>query len=206
MLYHVAGGPALKFSSKPAGTLLYHNTMIAEDLNRDPYSNAHFRNNLFLGTDSAGRGIVSFPNTTSYSTYDYDGFRPNRNAADQYLWFSPAKGELRDFSFTAQNRRSFKTIAEFAEGTGQETHGIEVDYDIFENLRPPKPNKPHAVYRTAGLNFRLRPGSKAVDAGVRLPNINDNFTGKAPDLGALELRKPEPVYGPRTAFPQPVYR
>ena len=122
-------------------------------------------NNLFLGTDSGTRGIVVFPNQTSYSSYDYDGFRANRGAADQFLWFSPAQGQLRDFSFAAQNRRSFKTLADMAEATGQESHGIEVDYDIFENLRPPEANKPHAVYRAADLNFRLRPGSKAVDAG-----------------------------------------
>lgn len=206
VLYNVANGTALKFMAKPAGLVLYHNTIISENRNRDPYSNAHFRNNLFLGTDSARRGIAVFPNMTSYSSYDYDGFRPNRGAADQYLWFSPGEEELRDFSFTAQNRQSFKTVGELAEATGQESHGIEVDYDIFENLRPPEPDKPHAVYRTADLNFRLSPGGKAVDAGVVLPNINNAFTGEAPDLGAYELGKPEPVYGPRRDFGQPTYR
>jgi hypothetical protein len=32
-----------------------------------------------------------------------------------------------------------------------------------------------------------------------LPNINDGYSGKAPDLGALEIGSPEVVYGPRTA-------
>jgi hypothetical protein len=36
-----------------------------------------------------------------------------------------------------------------------------------------------------------------VDAGVRLPNVNDGFTGKAPDLGAYEVGEPVPHYGPR---------
>jgi hypothetical protein len=30
-----------------------------------------------------------------------------------------------------------------------------------------------------------------------LPNVNDGFSGKAPDLGALELGQQLPVYGPR---------
>jgi hypothetical protein len=30
------------------------------------------------------------------------------------------------------------------------------------------------------------------------PNINDGFSGRAPDLGACELDAPEVVYGPRT--------
>jgi len=28
--------------------------------------------------------------------------------------------------------------------------------------------------------------------------VNDDLTGKAPDLGALEVGKPLPIYGPRT--------
>ena len=81
--------------------------------------------------------------------------------------------------------------------TGQEKHGLEVDYDIFENLRAPDADKPHAVYHAKDLNFALKAGGKAVDTGVLLPNVNDNFTGKAPDLGAYELGRPIPVYGPR---------
>ncbi|MEJ2169936.1 MAG: hypothetical protein P8X90_30910, partial [Desulfobacterales bacterium] len=46
-------------------------------------------------------------------------------------------------------------------------------------------------------NFRLKPQAAAVNAGCLLPNINDDFTGKAPDLGALESGQPVPVYGPR---------
>ena len=61
----------------------------------------------------------------------------------------------------------------------------------------PDPERPHAVYQAEGFDFRLKPGSRAVDAGCRLPNINDGYTGKAPDLGAYELGKPLPVYGPR---------
>jgi hypothetical protein len=38
----------------------------------------------------------------------------------------------------------------------------------------------------------------AVDAGIRLPNVNDRYTGKAPDLGCYELGEPPPHYGPRT--------
>jgi hypothetical protein len=102
--------------------------------------------------------------------------------------------------------QAFKSLAEFTKATGQEAHGIEVDYDIFENLRPPDPAKPSAIYRAADLNFKLRPGSKAVDAGVRLPNINDDFGGRAPDLGAYELGQPVPVYGPRWWSNGPFYQ
>ena len=50
-------------------------------------------------------------------------------------------------------------------------------------------------------DLTLRPGSKAVDAGVALPGINDGFTGKAHDLGCYEAGKPVPAYGPRPVKP-----
>lgn len=36
------------------------------------------------------------------------------------------------------------------------------------------------------LNYTPAQNSPAVDAGLRLPNFNDGFTGKSPDLGAIE--------------------
>jgi hypothetical protein len=199
VLYQIPNGVAFKFMAKPAGLYVYHNTVIAESRNRETFSNAHFRNNLILGTESQGRGTMIFPSATAYSTYDYDGFRPNRNGGDPYTWIAPEKGLLRNYEARAGSiTQTFKTLAELAAATGQESHGIEVDYDVFENLRPPDPAKPRAVYFGRDLDFRLKPGGKAVDAGVRLPNVNDDFTGKAPDLGAYEVGKPAPVYGPRT--------
>lgn len=47
------------------------------------------------------------------------------------------------------------------------------------------------------LNFCLRLESKAVEAGVSIPTVNENFTGRAPDLGAPEVGQAEPHYGPR---------
>ena len=54
-----------------------------------------------------------------------------------------------------------------------------------------------AVYDADDLDFRLRPGSAAVDRGTVLPTVTDGFTGGAPDLGALEVGVPAPHYGPR---------
>jgi hypothetical protein len=205
LLYQVPAGGAFKFGAAPAGILVYHNTLIGEQTARDPYSNAHFRNNLFLGRDTPNRGIMTWANATENYSSDYNGFRPNRNVSRQYNWLAPAPGK------TAQGAkesdwRSFPTLAEFQKGAGQEAHGIEVDYDIFENLAPPDPARRHHVYHSMDLNFRLKVNSKAVDAGQVLPTINDGFTGKAPDLGALELNQTEPYYGPRWITWKPFYR
>jgi len=36
-----------------------------------------------------------------------------------------------------------------------------------------------------------------VDSGVFIPNVNDGFSQKAPDLGALEVGSPTVIYGVR---------
>jgi hypothetical protein len=36
-----------------------------------------------------------------------------------------------------------------------------------------------------------------LDKGLGLPNVNDGFTGAAPDMGALERETEPPVWGPR---------
>ena len=100
----------------------------------------------------------------------------------------------------------FETLADFSKATGQEIHGIEIDYDIFEKLAKPNANEKYAVHHAMDLNFRLKPKSKAVDAGVVIPTINDDFVGRAPDLGALEVGAPETKYGPRWLTWQPFYR
>ena len=198
---------ALKFNN-PAGVFVYHNTIIAENRTAQQVSNARFANNLFLGTDSTG-GITVLGGPTAYSTYDYDGFRPNRGVEMNYSWLGPRPGMQVDYDRPANQAQRFKTLAELSAATGQETHGIEVDYDIFESLRPPATpdsSKPGMPYEAVDLNFMLKAGGKAIDAGVRLPNVNDGFAGRAPDLGAYEVGQPAPVYGPRTLKGPPFYR
>jgi hypothetical protein len=204
VLYNVRG-VAFKFTARPAGLLVYQNTIIAEHSMRDPHGNTHFRNNLILGTDAQGRGIATFANATPYSSYDYDGYRPNRAARGQYSWLAPQPGALL-YEPRQTDWKTFATLAEMRAATGQEEHGIEVDYDIFQTVQPPDPTQRYAVYHMSDFDFHLKPDSKAVDAGVLLPTINDDFKGRAPDLGAYEVGGTEPVYGPRDLKQKPFYR
>lgn len=205
ILYNVPAGVAFKFSAKPAGLFVYHNTLIGEQTVRDPYSNAHWRNNLFLGRDTPNRGIMTWANATSAFSTDYNGYRPNRGVATQFAWLAPAAGGTA-YEPKAEEWKTFSSLAAFREATGQEKHGIEVDFDIFERISPPDPAQRHAVYHSTDLDFRLKPGSKAVDAGVAIPTVNDGYTGKAPDLGALESGQPVPKWGPRWLNWAPFYR
>lgn len=205
LLYHVGNGSAFKLSAIPAGLLIYHNTMINEQTAGGPYSNAHWRNNLFIGRGTPNRGVMTWGNATGNYSSDYNGFRPNPGVKEQYRWLAPKSGET-TYEPTDADWRSFATLAELREATGQEIHGVELDLDIFENLAPPDLAKRHHVYHAMDLNFRLKAGSKAVDAGTPQPTVNDGFTGRAPDLGALERGQPEPHYGPRWVTWAPFYR
>ncbi|HZO52684.1 MAG TPA: hypothetical protein VFB63_08205, partial [Bryobacteraceae bacterium] len=150
LLYHVPGGSPFKLSAVPAGILAYHNTMIGEQTARSPYSNGHFRNNLFLGRDTPNRSVMTWANVTGAYSSDYNGFRPNRSAREQYMWLAPAPGKTA-YEPKDSDWRSFATLAEFQKGTGQEAHGIEVDYDIFENLAPPDPARRYHIYHSMDL-------------------------------------------------------
>lgn len=207
VIYHVPTGCALKFMSKPTGIYVLHNTFISENTNPQTFSNAHFRNNLFLGTDTPERPVAVFPNATAYSTSDYNGYRPNSGEVN-YKWVSPPSGELRDYSLsTSEDGKNYNSLKAFSAACGLEKNGLEIDFEIFEDLHAPDPEKPHFVYHATDLNFRLNSKGKAVDRGVKLPNINDGYKGKAPDLGALEAGTPEPVYGPRGEnYNRPFYR
>jgi hypothetical protein len=76
-------------------------------------------------------------------------------------------------------------------------HSVLIDYNVFEKASAPDRSDPRRLYKPADFDFRLRGGSPPIDAGVRLPNINDDFTGQAADLGAYESGRPLPHYGPR---------
>jgi hypothetical protein len=205
ILYHVPSGVAFKFSAKPAGLFVWHNTIIGEHLLGDPSANMHFRNNLFLGRDTPGRGILTLANSTAHNTTDYNGYRPNKDVKDQYRYFKPKSGP-NVYEAPREAWQSFATLKDFQAATGQETHSIEVDFDIFEKLSPPDPAKRYAVYHAMDLNFKLNPNGKAVDAAVKIPGVNEDFAGRAPDLGALESGKPLPHWGPRWLTWQPFYR
>ncbi|MFC1762316.1 hypothetical protein ACFL6U_09575 [Planctomycetota bacterium] len=209
---------ALKFSVRPAGLIVYNNTICAESI-LNMISNAHFRNNLFLG-QRPNQTTLSSISYTSYTSYDYNGYRNKPDADPLFVWWQPTN-KLRDYTFAYQQDRpdkihweiyhsgapegtpgnamqTFDSLAAFSDATGQERHGIMLDYDVFERVTVPDHEHPERVYQREDLDFRLRAGSAAVDAGCALPNVTDGFIGDAPDLGAWERGKPVPVYGPRT--------
>ncbi len=222
--YHAPGG-STRMTNGAAGVLFYNNSILTETA-AGSSANSHWRNNLMLGENSAP-AIFSVNTNTNYSSSDYNGFRVNPGAEFSFQWNSPPSNVLADYSglllavrspgsgsgarpgsggrggFRANptlETRRFKSLSGYSRSTGQDQHSIEVDYDIFVNVKrldAQDLQKVQALYNAEDFDFRLNSGSTPIDRGVVLPNITDEFTGKAPDLGALELGKPIPHYGPR---------
>lgn len=168
---------SFKWNNQAAGPIAYHNTVISgrTAFTSPLWSNGHLRNNLILGNGSM---ISSGTFTPELSTLDYNGYRGNG-----IRW-------TRD----RDAPRTYADLAEFSAATGHERHGLVVDFDAFIRAAPVQLG---TTYASKDFDLRLQPGSKPIDAGTRLPNVNDGFTGAAPDLGAFELGRPLPHYGPR---------
>ncbi|MGC2331025.1 MAG: hypothetical protein WA581_06210 [Candidatus Acidiferrales bacterium] len=197
LMYDTTTGGPLKLIDTPAGVLVYQNTFVGEGRLMGPASNIHFLNNLILG-DGWADPVLNLRAFTNYSSSDYNGFRPNPNVENAFEWDSPPFEVAADYQAAALVTRHFKSLDEYRQATGQERHSVLVDYDVFMHVTMPDKSDPQRLYNPEDFDFRLKPGSPAVDAGALLPTINDDFTGRAPDLGAYELDRPLPHYGPRT--------
>ena len=205
--YHAPGG-STRMTNGAAGVLFYNNTILTET-SAGSSANVHWRNNLMLGENSAP-AIFSVNTNTNYSSSDYNGFRVNPGAAVLVpVEFAALehRGGLQRFArgggpwgSNSLETRQFATLAEYSGATHQDEHSVNVDYDIFVHV--PKLDAKdlktvQRLYRAEDFDFRLKPGSAAVDRGVVLHNVTDGFTGAAPDLGALEIGQVQPHYGPR---------
>ena len=223
--YHLPGG-STRLTGGSAGVVFYNNTILSETQAAGT-SNAHWRNNLILGENSSPTlfSVNTFTNYTSsdYNGFRPNpgaavSFQWNSPAADQRADFSglaaaaasagrggppPVAGRGGGAAGGAASRleqRPFATLLEYSKATGQDAHSVLVDYDIFVNvprLDAQDVKTVQKVYKAEAFDFRLRAGSAAVDRGTPLPNVTDAFSGKAPDLGALELEQAAPHYGPR---------
>jgi hypothetical protein len=199
--YHLPAG-STRLTNGAAGVLFYNNTILSETFAAGT-SNTHWRNNLILGEDALP-AIFNVTTFTQYTSSDYNGFRPNPGVAASFRWSAPPAGVVADYNrlghMAELQAREFATLEEFARATGQDRNSVLVDYDVFANV--PKLDAQDAenvqkLYDANALDFRLRPGSAAVDRGTPLATVTDGFDGSAPDLGALELGQRAPFYGPR---------
>lgn len=188
-------GTSMKYTVRPSGIYTLHNTFVS-NVGIVSFSNGHFKNNLFIAPDDA-RPVFSATTLTRYTTIDYNGYRiGNKNKINIRLRY-PMHDSLNNCDESELKWNEFKSLTEYAASTGQESHGKELDETIFNHVTLPDAKNKGKVYQLAGYDFRLKPDSKAIDGGCKLPNINDDYQGRGPDLGALEYGGMVYRYGPR---------
>ena len=140
------------------------------------------KNNIWISLDddyvwvhTSGNSIGSGWRTS----LDYDGFDWG-NSAHAFKW--------------GDNDR-YVTLEDFQDATGLQLNGIQINKETcFETFDVPA-NPPISM---PFQHMTLKSSCNGVDAGILLPNINDQFSGGAPDLGPFERGAPLPHYGPRT--------
>jgi hypothetical protein len=211
IIYHAPGGSTRTSNGAP-GMIFLNNTILSETSIRTT-SNSHWMNNLMLG-ENAQPAIFAVNTYTNYTSSDYNGFRVNPGAAVSFEWSSPPWGTAQDFRDllaaadgvqTPPDKylvtRRYATLAQYSAETHQDSHSVLLDYDVFEHVPMLNAKDRSTVQKlqdAKDLDFRLKPGSAAVDKGAVIANVTDGYSGNAPDLGALELGQPLPHYGPRS--------
>jgi len=179
---------AFKLHNRTMGVVLLHNTSVKAGspwVLHTPEQVTHVvsRNNLFVGTE-APYGMEFSPPMVACD-FDYDGF-----AGGPFARFARWHGN------------TYQTWEEFRRESGIEAHGVLLGVSPFgEAVRTPQDHREQ--FSLAANDLRLRAGTSALDAGLRLPNINDACRGEAPDLGAYEQGSPLPHYGPRGEWAAP---
>ncbi len=180
---------AYKLNNDPNGFFIYHNTS-ARTLGTGNWGawawtslgytqsggypayagNFEMKNNILVGL--SGPAFV----TTDLirADIDYNGWSPD--------------GPFRFFDATGNDLEELRSASPF------EANGRILDDQTFAT-----PLVLPASYTAfwSGTDVTLGDASLAVDAGTVLPNINDGYSGSAPDLGALERGRPPPAYGAR---------
>jgi hypothetical protein len=164
----------------PNGVLVLQNTFVSPGPALQMGSTAtshHFvvANNLFVGTTPPGPRVVDWVGPIDDGSFDHDGWFPDGT-----------------FAFRAVG--TWTSFAAMQAAGVFETHGVLLAPGIFASgLVAP------STYTVAlpPPDATLASGSNAVDAAAVLPNVDDGFTGTAPDLGALERGCPSPLYGVR---------
>ena len=168
----------------PSGMILWHNSFVSSELHAvfmATPATSHFftlQNNIFVGPARPRRGrTVSWEAPINSGRIDYNGYFPDGD----FVW---------QFNTGTVFYRNFADM----QSDGMELNGVLLDADTFVSgltgLRD---------YREelAPQDLSLNAGAKAIDRALMLANINDGFTGDAPDLGALESGCPLPLYGVR---------
>jgi hypothetical protein len=184
VIYNTAETP-FKLKNDPTGIYIFHNTAIRGGWAWRAYSSANIignlkmYNNVMVGTGveagALGTMVVDMTSKIPLGEIDYNGWSYDGGFKfDNKFWA--------DFNAVKNN-------------SPYENSGVLLSSLLFANTVP-IPSSFDSFLATP-VDVTLHTTSSAVNAGLLLPNINDDFNGSAPDLGAYERGTPSPTYGVR---------
>jgi len=182
-IYNVLYSP-FKLHNDTSGVLIFHNTSVRNgipwliDPGGETVNDVVTRNNLFIGTRAPA---LRSTGDMIRCNFDRDGYGGAGSVFPEWAGRTHGSGE------------GARRASALYSGTGTVTLASRNNFASGVAV----PADPPIHYAPETIDLRLDPRSRAVDAGVRLPNFNDVFSGKAPDLGCCELGQPLPHYGPR---------
>ena len=185
-LFNVCVEP-FKMHNSPSGALFLHNTIVKAGpahvvMTTAPMSNMVSRNNLFVGTTAKTAVDMQVPATDC--DFDYDGFA--------------IKGSPNTYLNWNRGAEKFGTFEQMRQKAPVWKNAIQVNGDTVFASGVHAPQTDKEAIGVEATDTRLASSSAAIDAGQKLPGVNDDFKGMGPDLGAYELGAPLPHYGPRT--------
>ncbi len=195
VVYNAANG-AQSFKACGAQVMVaLHNTFLGHWAAYEWTEYGDVRNNAFLGpgrpihAKDRKRPVLKTGFRHPGSTMDYNAHRVGLTGADK-----PFVLKLGGDTHAAGS------LEELGKLCGAEAHGVEVaGLDVL--VRPGEPawkTDKTRLFTPDEVDLRPRPDGPLVDAGCRIPGVNDGFAGEAPDIGAYEAGRPLPHYGPRT--------
>ena len=189
-MYNLTHG-AFKLKRHSQGDVVMHNTVIKVGAGlggNDSMDYVWFRNNLAIGGPTGG---VRWGDYGAGNPYAAEIIKPEKHCSFDY----DAAG-VYEVPYVAKiGSQSFSDV---------EKHGIEriMLRETFNNV--PFPNPP--IPERSVQDLRLARGAQVIDKAMRIYNINDDFTGSGPDIGAYEYGQELPHYGPRTSGSTDSYR
>ena len=167
----------------------YHNTSTSAYAAGGGNHYGDYRNNVFGGA-ADGRFTYRAGFAHAASRFDHNA---HRRAGDR-------------FQITLAERKiTVGSLAELQEQSGLGDGDVLFDdYSVFQGaVEPDHMANKAPLSNSDSIDLGPATDSPLLDAGVRLPGINDDFTGDAPDLGAFERGVPPPHCGPRRPLPGP---
>jgi hypothetical protein len=182
VMYNLTYVP-FKLHRYSSGDVVVHNTTLkAGDgmacFAGQPWDFAWFRNNLSIGGPNGG--------------VRWGGYGAGNGMAANLV--APGPNGSFDYDAVGAYQTPFAARIGKRDFFDVEPHGLKIDMSVFDPSVE-FPNPPVPERRPPDL--RPRPGSAVVDKALRIPNLNDDYLGAGPDIGAYEAGQALPVYGPR---------